>query len=298
MEAGDGSMVRVALRNVFLIIGLAVLAARAAYSKSPVWDAAHEWYQRTEYKKALELLLPVIEKDADTLQLIGQSYFMLADYKKAGESFEKALMLTPQSSELHHWMGRTWGRRAETASFFTAPGYASKARQSFERAVQLDPRNEEAVNDLFEYYLEAPGFLGGGIQKAEALAKHIAGLDDAEGHYAQAQLDEKKKEYKSAEAHLRRAAELAPQQVGRVVDIAKYLANRGRLSESDAMFKEALKMAPNSPKVLFAQAETLIRQKRNLPDAQLLLKRYLESDLTPDDPPREKAEELLKQIGR
>lgn len=291
-------MVRAGLRYVSLILGLAVLTGNGLYAKSPVWDEAHEWYQRTEYQKALQLLLPVAEKDVDTLQLIGQSYFMLASYKRAGDTFEKALALAPLSSDLHHWMGRTWGRRAETASFVTAPGYASKARQSFERAVQLNPKNQEAVNDLFEYYLEAPGFLGGGIQKAETLAKHIAGLDDAEGHYAQAQLDEKKKEYKSAEAHLRRAAELAPQQVGRVVDIAKYLANRGRLPESDAMFKEALKMAPNSPKVLFAQAETLIHQKRNLSDAQLLLQRYLKSNLTPDDPPRERAEELLKQISR
>ena len=46
---------------------------------------------------------------------------------------------------------------------FTATGLASKARQNFERAVQLDPQNREALSDLFEYYLEAPGFLGGGL---------------------------------------------------------------------------------------------------------------------------------------
>ena len=35
----------------------------------------------------------------------------------------------------------------------------------FERAVALDPANREAVGDLFDYYLGAPGFLGGGANK-------------------------------------------------------------------------------------------------------------------------------------
>ena len=37
--------------------------------------------------------------------------------------------------------------------------------------MELDPKNQEAVNDLFDYYLEAPGFLGGGLnnQSMEAV---------------------------------------------------------------------------------------------------------------------------------
>ena len=267
-------------------------------AKSPVWDHAHELYQRTEYNQAIEVLNSASEKDADILQLTGQSHFMLADYKKAGEIFEKALALAPQSAELHHWMGRAWGRRAETASVFMAPGLAAKARLEFEKAVQLDPKNQDAANDLFDYYLQAPGFLGGGLDKATALAKHIGTLDLAEGHYAQAQIDQKRKEFNSAEENLRRATELAPKQVGRLIDMARYLADRDRHAESDAMFVEAAKVSPESPKLLFARAETLIRHKRNLSDARLLLERYLRSNLTPDDPPREHARDLLKKLGQ
>jgi tetratricopeptide (TPR) repeat protein len=236
------------------------------------------------------------------MQLLGQSYFMLGDYKKATDSFEKAIALLPpthqQSSELYHWLGRSFGRRAETGTLLTAPGNASKARQMFERAVQLDPSNQEAVNDLFDYYLEAPGFLGGGIQKAEDLARHIATLDAAEGQYAQAQIKERRKEYKAAEDHLRRAAELAPAQVGRILDLAKYLATRERVAESDAMFQQAFRMAPGSPQVLFERAEAYVRQNRNLREARTLLEEYLKSKLTPEDPPRQRAEDLLKKIAQ
>jgi tetratricopeptide (TPR) repeat protein len=273
--------------------------ALALFAGSPEFDRAYELYQRTDYKQSLAVLtaIPEARRDAEALQLIGQNYWMMGEYKKASDTFEKAVVLAPQDSELHHWLGRAHCRRAETGSFLTAPSSAAKCRQSFERSVQLDPNNHEAVNDLFDYYLQAPGFLGGGIDKAEKLAQHIAKLDDAEGHYAQAQLDDKRKEYGKAEEHLRRAAELAPRQVGRVLDLAKYLANRGRMKESDAMFQEAAKIAPGNAKVLFDRAEAYIRQRRNLADARQMLEQYLKAPLTPDDPPRERAQELLKQIG-
>jgi tetratricopeptide (TPR) repeat protein len=180
---------------------------------------------------------------------------------------------------------------------FTAPMNASKARQYFELAVALNPSNHEAVNDLFDYYLEAPGFLGGGLDKAAALVKSIEAHDAAEGHFAEAQLADRRKEFDSAENHLRRAMELAPRQVGRVIDLAKYLAKRGRYQESEAVFERADEIAPNSPKVMFARANTYVQQKRNLDRARTLLRQYLQCELTPDDPPREAAEKLLKQTA-
>jgi tetratricopeptide (TPR) repeat protein len=233
----------------------------------------------------------------DTLQLIGQCHFMQGDYKQAADAFEKALALAPRSSELHRLLGNVYGRRAETGSMLTAPGNAKKARQYFEQAVELDPDNREAVSTLFEYYLQAPSFLGGGIEKAENLAKRIATLDMPAGHHALAQLERKQKRYDAAEQQLRSAVAIAPRQVGRVIDLAKFLSDRGRLKESDEKFEEAAHMAPNNPEVMFARAETYVQQKRNLADARQLLERYLASPLTPDDPPRDEARTLLSQTG-
>jgi len=265
----------------------------ALSARSPEWDRAHELYQRTDYSQALLELDRIPNKGVEELQLIGQSYFMQGDYKKAGEAFEKALALAPRNSELHRWMGNVYGRRAETGSVFTAPGNARKAHQYFEQAVDLDPNNREAVANLFEYYLEAPGIMGGGIDKAERMVKHIAALDAPAAHHAQAQLEGKQKRYEAAEEQLKRAAALAPRQIGRLIDLAKFLSDRGRVKESDEQFAEAARIAPNSPQLLFARAETYIRQKRNLSDARLLLERYLASPLTPDDPPRQEARTLL-----
>lgn len=257
---------------------------------------AEELYQRTDYKKSIELLSAEHSPNAAASFQIGQDYFMLGEYKKAGEAFQKALALDPKKSDYALWLGRAWGRRAETSSPITAPIYALKARQCFEQAVALDPKNDEALNDLFDFYLEAPGFLGGGYSKAETLARSIAERDEAEGHFAQAQLADKRRQFDTAEDQLRWAMELAPHQVGRVLDLAKYLAKHDRYRESEAAFDKAEHIEPHNPKVYFVRAHTYVEEKRNLDQARSLLIKYLQSDLTPDDPPREQAEKLLRQV--
>jgi tetratricopeptide (TPR) repeat protein len=175
--------------------------------------------------------------------------------------------------------------------------YASRTRQCFEKAVALDPKNREAKNDLFDFYLNAPGIMGGGIEKAEAVAKSIAAERPPEHEYEEAQLAEKRNDYAAAEAHLRRAMELAPADAGRIVDLARFLAKRGRLEESDRVFEQARKLAPAKPGIAFAEARTYIDNHRNLDQARELLQGYLQADLTPDDPPRQEAEKLLRRAG-
>ncbi len=281
--------------NRIFLVAFAV-AASAQPPSTPAYEQAKAAYQRTDYTGTLRIMAPV-EKDAKGWALVGMASFGATDYKRATESFEKAVELAPNNSEYVHWLGRCWGRRAETGSPFTAPTYAVRARTNFEKAVALDPSNKEALNDLFDYYLEAPGFLGGGMSRAEALVDPIARLDPAEGYYARAQLADKRKQYDEAEKCLRRALELAPRQVGRLIDLAKYAAKRGRPQESDQYFARAEKLTPDNPRLLFERASIYIHDNRNLDEARTLLKRYLRSSLTPDDPPREKAEELLKKAG-
>lgn len=280
-------------------MGRAVLVALAfavAMSGTPLEDA-RKLYGRTDYAGALKVLTSLKEKDAAAWSLMGQAYFMSADYKKSVEAFEKAAQLEPNNAVYLHWLGRAWGRRAESAMPLLAPGYATKSRGFFERAVELDPGNKEALNDLFDYYLQAPGFLGGGLSKAEALVKRIAALDPAEGYYAAAQLADKRKEFDKAEQALRRALELAPRQVGRAIDLAKYLSKLGRVQESEVVFAQAEKIAPNNPRLLYERAETYIRDKRNLDEAREMLRKYLSANLTPDDPPKSAAQELLRKAG-
>jgi Flp pilus assembly protein TadD len=273
---------------------LALLAAAASAAALDM-DRARSLYNSTDFDGSLRLLRAMPVKDGAAYELIGRNYYMQGDFKQASEALEKALAADPGNSGYALWLGRAFGRRAESASPFTAPGYASKTRQYFEKAVQLDPHNLEALNDLFEYYTEAPGFLGGGLDKAAATAGRIAQLSAPDGHAAEARLAEKKKEYGAAEQHFRRAVESAPYQVGRLIDLARFLMRRGRDQEAEQTFAKAEKLAPNSPKILYERAETYIHNGRNLDLARQLLRRYMSSSLTADDPPRSDAAKLLER---
>src|ERR1035441_8492186 len=198
------------VKRIISIFGFAWLA----WASGPDLDRAHKLYNLTEFQESLEVLRAVPNKDAAVYELMGRNYYGQGEFKKATEALEQAAALGPGDSSVYLWLGRAYGRRAETSSMITAPGFANKARQYFEKAAQLNPTNLDAQSDLFEYYLEAPGFLGGGSDKASATAAQIARISPAEGYWAQAKLAEKRKEYSSAEAHLRRALEIAPQQVG------------------------------------------------------------------------------------
>jgi len=269
----------------------------ATITASPdIVSNANALYQHTEYESSLHALAQDHAPGASNYLLTGKNYFMLGDYKKAVDFFEKALAASPTSSEVELWLGRAWGRRAEGGSPF-AIIYAGRTRQCFEKAVALDPHNREAKNDLFDFYLNAPGVLGGGLDKADAAAKSIATERPVEYEFEEAQIAEKRNDFVTVETHLRRAVELAPAESGRIVDLARFLAKRGRLEESDKLFAQAIKLSPNKPGVAFAEARTDIENHRNMEQARKLLLGYLQASLTPDDPPRHEAEKLLQRAG-
>jgi len=274
---------------------LILVVAGAAWAGGADYEQARKLYNSTDFQQSIKVLLAIPSKDAAVYALLGRNYYMEGEFKKASDALEKSFELEPSNAEYALWLGRAFGRRAETASPFTAPGYASKTRQYLEKAVSLNPANPEAQSDLFEYYLEAPGFLGGGMEKAEATAKQVGRISPPEGLAMEAKLAERRKEYSSAEEQLRRALDVAPHQVGRFLDLARFLVRRGRLDEADQVLARAGKASPDNPRLMYATAEIYIRAHRNLDVARELLKRYMSMDLQPADPPKAEAARLLRQ---
>jgi tetratricopeptide (TPR) repeat protein len=273
-----------------VVSGILLVGARAADL-----EQARKFYDLTEFEESLKVLHALSQRDAAVYELLGRNYLMTGDFKKATDALEKAVAAEPRDSDYVLWLGRAYGRRAETSNPFSSMGHASKARQCFERAVELNPRNIEALNDLLEYYMEAPGFLGGGMDKAKAVVARISQVDAGEGYWAQSVLDEKRKELGTAEEHLRRALELNPK-VGRFIDLARLLAKQGRFQESDQNFARAEQIAPENPRLMYVKAEVYIKSGRNLELAKNLLQRYLTARITPEDPPKAEARKLLRQV--
>jgi len=230
----------------------------------------------------------------------GIDAFLAEDYKEAIKAFERALEADPNAPETLVWAGRAYGRRAERMSGLAKLGafsVASKVRKSFERAVELDPDHLEALESLLSFYVEAPGIVGGGVDKAEPLAKRIAGISPARGRRASAQIHRAREEWEQAEEALRGAIRLEPDEIGHRLSLASFLARRGRFEESDRLFAEALAEAPDSPRVWYARAKALVRAERKPDEARRLLQRYLNTPLyAPDAEPYSDARDLLDEL--
>jgi tetratricopeptide (TPR) repeat protein len=280
-----------------LVLGGSVLSAvLSAHLCAADLAHAEDLYKHTDFEASLSAL-DKHSADPATNFLISRNYFALGEYKHAVEYLQKVTQSQPTNSEAWDWLGRAYGRRAETSNPLLAPGFASKARDAFLKSVAYDGHNKDALADLFDYYLEAPGFLGGGYDKALDIAERTAKIDPAEAYFEQAKLAQKRKQYESAETQLRKAVAVAPHEIGHLISLARFLATQGRLHESDAIFEQAKQVAPDSPGLWFARADVLIRNKRNLGEAKELLQKYVKASVTVDDPPKTEARRLLKQVG-
>src|SRR5215472_8856940 len=103
-----------------------LLLASLSFASTDVVERANDLYEHTDYAGSLHILAADPAPDAASYMLTGKNYFMSGDYKRAVEFFEKARTITPKSSDCELWLGRAWGRRAETSGWMTAAGHASK----------------------------------------------------------------------------------------------------------------------------------------------------------------------------
>lgn len=115
---------------------------------------------------------------------LGRITFAEGQYEAAATWFERAVALEEKNPDFHLWLGRAYGYQAQSAFVWRQLFLARKVRQQFEQAVKLDPDHVAARWDLMEYYLKAPGFLGGSWDKAKTQAREIEHRDPQEGRQA------------------------------------------------------------------------------------------------------------------
>jgi cytochrome c-type biogenesis protein CcmH/NrfG len=244
---------------------------------------------------SLSVKLDSAPNDAASYNLLCRAYFAVSNWDRAIWACEKAISLEPTNSEYHLWLGRTYGEKADSSNFFTAAGLAKKVRNEFERAVHLDPNNVAARVDLAEFYLEAPGIVGGGQDKARGQAEAVAHLNPSKAHWIQGRLAEKNKDTASAEREYRAAIEASHGSGNAWLNLGLFYRKAGRFDEMQEALKKAVAAPPDQPEVLVDAASTLLRANRDLPLATQLVRRYLASNTVEQAPPF-KAHYLLGNI--
>lgn len=234
--------------------------------------------------------------DAQAENLLCRAYFTLGEWDSGISACQRAVLLAPEVSRYHLWLGRIYGEKAEKSNFLTAASLAKKVRSEFEQAVQLNPNNTDARTDLAEFYLEAPGIVGGGRDKAEAQAQTLAGLDPEKAHWVNARLAEKRQDFSAAEREYRAAIDYSHGSANAWLNLAIFYRHRGRLDDMDAAIQRAAAAQVDPTGALMDAAELLIRTNRNVPESARLLRKYLSSESTVEQAPAFKAHYLLGTV--
>jgi tetratricopeptide (TPR) repeat protein len=284
------SMIR--LSRILIVILLACFAVPAGFAES-----AKDLLAAGRVDDAITQLRATIQtspNDGVAYNLLCRAYFSLSQWDRGVSACEEAVAIDPGNGLYHLWLGRLYGEKADSSSFLSAAFLAKKVRSEFETAVRLSPDNVDARTDLAEFYLEAPGIVGGGRDKAEAEAATLDKLDPAKAHWVKARLAEKSKDTATAEREYRAAIDASHGSANAWLNLAIFFRHQQRLDDMEDALNHAAS-AQMSQGTLMEAAEMLIRAGRNFPAAIQMLERYLSSS-TVETAPAFKAHYLLGTV--
>ena len=247
-----------------------------------------------EAVQALERQISHDSNDAESYNLLCRVYFMMEEWDRGIPACERATKLDPQESLYELWLGRIYGEKASRVGFISAAGLAKKVRTSFERAVQLDPKNWEARVDLAEFYLQAPSVVGGGQDKARTQAAALFPLNPAMAHWILARIAGRNKDAAGAEREYKAAIEASHGAAQHWLHLAQFLAHSDRLFEMDQALRSMQSGPLDRPDALMDGGSLLLHLGRDYPEAARLLRRYLESPA--EEGPAFKAHDFLGQL--
>jgi tetratricopeptide (TPR) repeat protein len=236
-------------------------------------------FEKGEYTQAIEILKNAAGSEpnsGDIYVLLARSYLELNQYDAAVNSAEKAVAIDPKNSEYHLWLGEAFGAKADHASMLSAYSLARKTQKEFDAAVQLDPRNFDAQQDLIEYDCTAPGMVGGGEEKAQPLIEKLMKMDAAEGHYATGICRAQKKNYTEADAEFSKALESKPKTAKRIYDIGDYFLQRKNAEKLLVVAGAGEELAPRDPRCKFYRGVAMILEGQKPAEAEKLLREYLQ----------------------
>ena len=291
---------------------LVLLAASAA---GPAQTAAvdqtlsqvNQALQSGQADKALTLLQSLPQGGAsiaNAQNLACRVHYTLQSWDQAVTECQQAVKLDTQNSVDHDWLGRALGEKASRASFLSAYSLAKQVRTEFETAVKLNPQNTMALVDVGNFYQQAPGVVGGGVDKAQTIASQLDKIDSSKAHLLHANIAEGQKDYATAEREFKAVTASSSHPAEGWTNLAAFYRRRSRWTDLDSAVQSAETAAqkdPSSSLAFYDGAGVLIDAKRNPALAAKMLGEYIASSSKTEDAPLFEAHvrlaTLKKQLG-
>lgn len=243
----------------------------------------------------LRTLLAAQPTDAVAHQLLCRVYYAQDMADPAIHECELAVFNEPENSENHMWLARAYGFKASHANPFAALSLAGKVHSEFEHSVKLDPENVQAMSDLGEYYVAAPSLVGGGLDKAQALAAKMQPKFPSQSHRLLALIAEKKKEIPTAEAEFMNAV-AAGKTPDAYIDLGHFYKRQNQLDKMLQNLRSGVE-ADHKKGPPLVDAASILNSANSSPQLAIsLLRTYLASPAKSDGAPAFKVHLQLGEL--
>ncbi len=273
---------------------------RTLAGNAPAFHALQEG-RVEDAQNLLDTTLAQNPNDAVAHQLLCRVFYAQDSADDAIRQCELAAAADPRSSDHQLWLGRAYGMKARHAGPIAGFSLARKVHASFERAAQLNPSNVAALNDLGEYYVAAPFVVGGGDDKAQALATRILPQFPTAAHRLLGLMAQSNKDLPTAESEFKLA--IATQKLAdghstaeAWIDLAHFYQTHNRPDDTLAAIKSGLAADRTHGPVLVDAASILTAAHRDPSLAERCLRDYLASHAKTDDAPAFKVHLQLARI--
>ncbi len=276
------------------------LLAATTLSASPAFDAAVDLYKQRkdhEARTAFETLLQTEPQNAEVPYYLGRLEVRAKNTDAAIERFNAAIAIDGRNATYHLELGSAYGTKAQSAGLLGKAAAASKVRSAFEKAVEIAPQSYEAQSALFQYYVQAPGLMGGGFDKALAQAEVLIKLDPARGKNAKANLYVREKKYDEAFALFEEMLTTNATDYGALYGLGRLAAESGqRLDAGLEHLQKCLSLTPPTGSPSHAAAHwrrgNILEKKGDKTAARAAYEAALQADAN-----FKPAAESLKKLG-
>src|SRR3954463_7059016 len=195
-------------------------------------------------------------------------------YAAAVPLLERSVAADPGNSKFHQWLGRAPGLQAAQNGIVSGALSIRRVKAELEKAIELDPLNLEARQDLAILYRAAPGFLGGSNAKAAEQVAFIRRHDPALASQLEGDFLFADKKFDDALVAYQESARLHPRPMIQV-RISLAYQNKKDWTEAFAALDRALALDPNFPFALYQVGRSAALSGYELDRGEKCLRTYI-----------------------